>query len=174
MFGNYRRLLFYALAAVALAGLIFLLGDQVLARRPFPSGTRVIVKTVYDLCGHEVVDREGTPAELGALTPRELRYLYPRREGWQVEVKDRGVTVLRSLEELCEKCSRLTHLGEKGGFVAVIRGPAGVDGGVIRVTKTRVDSLPSELRRKAKDGILDLPDEETLLQILDSLEEESG
>lgn len=59
MFGNYRRLLFYALAAVALAGLIFLLGDQVLARRPFPSGTRVIVKTVYDLCGHEVVDREG-------------------------------------------------------------------------------------------------------------------
>lgn len=63
--------------------------------------------------------------------------------------------------------------GEKGGFVAVIRGRPALMG-VIRVTKTRVDSLPSELRRKAKDGILDLPDEETLLQILDSLEEESG
>lgn len=172
MFGKYRRLLFYAMATVALGGLIFLLGDRVLASRPFQAGTRVVVKTGYDLCGHEVVVRDGSPAELGAPTLRELRYLYPRRQGWQIKVKERNVTAFRSLEELCENCSRLTHLGEKGGFVAVIRGPVGVDGGIVRVTKTRVDSLPAELRRKAREGTLDLPDEETLLQILDSLEEE--
>ena len=40
------------------------------------------------------------------------------------------------------------------------------------MTKIRVDSLPAELRKEAKNGMLDIPDEETLLHILDSLEED--
>lgn len=172
MIGKYRRFLLCVITAVILSGAFFLLRDQALARRPFPSGTQVVVKTGYDLCRHEVI-KEASPPEMGVLTLRQLRRLYPSGEGWQAQVREKDVVVSRTLDGLCERCSRITHLGEKGGFVAVIRGPAGVEGGIVRVTKTRVEALPSELRRKVRDGALDLPDEESLLQILDSLEEES-
>lgn len=108
------------------------------------------------------------------LTLRDLRQLYPSGQGWRSSYGDHQVMVSRTVENLCDKCSEVTHLGEKGGFVAVIRGPAGVNGGIVRVTKFKTNSLPAELRLKAEKGLLDLPDEEALVQILDSLEESSG
>jgi hypothetical protein len=41
----------------------------------------------------------------------------------------------------------------------------------VRVTTIKTDILPEELRTKVEEGMLDLPGEEILLQIMDSLEE---
>ena len=170
---KYSRLLVYVLLAIVFVGGYYLWKEQVVTRRPLPEGIKILVQTDYNLCKHKGC-KETTPLELKVLTLHDLRQLYPSQEGWQSRREGNQVMVSRTLENLCEKCSRVTHLGEKGGFVAVIRGPAGVDGGIIRVTKIRVNSLPEELRGKIEKGLLDLPDEETLLQILDSLEENSG
>lgn len=171
MFNRYRRVLLYGITAVILVGASFLLWDQALARRPFPTGAQITVKTSYDLCRHEI-SKTLSSSEIGVLTLKELRSLYPSRDGWRAQVKAKDVVVARAVDGLCERCSQITHLGEKGGFVAVIKGPSGIDGEVVRVTKTRVEILPPELRLKVSAGTLDLPDEESLLQILDSLEED--
>ncbi|MGB4504014.1 MAG: hypothetical protein WBI44_03865 [Syntrophaceticus sp.] len=167
---KYSRLLIYGLLIIVFAGGYFLWQEQVVARRALPEGAKIFIKTNYELCKHEDC-KETSPLELKVFTLREIRQLYPSREGWQSHYEDNQVMVSRTLEKLCEKCSRVTHLGEKGGFIAVVRGPAGVNGGIIRVTKIKVNTLPQELRKKAEKGLLDLPDEEALLQVLDSLEE---
>jgi hypothetical protein len=170
---KYSRLLIYVLLVIVFVGGYYLWQEQVVARRPLPEGTKILVKTDYSLCKHEDC-KETTPLDLKVLTLRELRQLYPSDQGWRSSYGDHQVMVSRTVENLCDKCSMVTHLGEKGGFVAVIRGPVGVNGGIVRVTKFKTKSLPAELRLKAEKGLLDLPDEEALVQILDSLEESSG
>jgi hypothetical protein len=169
---RYSRLLFFGLLVIVFVGGYYLWQEQVVARRSFPEGTKILVKTEYSICSHEDI-KETTPSQLKAATLYDLRQKYPAQEGWRSSREGEQVTVSRTLEDLCEKCSRVTHLGEKGGFIAVVKGPVGVDGGIVRVTKTKVNILPQELRGKAEKGLLDLPDEESLLQVLDSLEEGS-
>lgn len=166
---KYYRLLFYGILVVVAAGGYYL-QQYAAASRPFPDQMKILVKTDYILCKHQNCS-EATPLALKVLTLHDLRELYSSQEGWRSRYENDQVIVSRTLESICPKCSRVTHLGEKGGFVAVIRGPAGVNGEIVRVTKIRVNSLPKDMRRKAQDGVLDLPDEEALLQILDSLEE---
>ena len=168
---KYYRLLLLLLLAVVCAAIYYLWQEQLVARRPFPDGTNILVKTEYTLCGHQE-QTETTAVDLKVSNLRDLRAQFLPQEGWRSRYEREQVAVSRTLEDLCQKCSVLTHLGEKGGFVAVVRGPVGVDGGIVRVTKIRVDSLPAELRKEAKKGMLDIPDEETLLHILDSLEED--
>lgn len=170
---KHSRLPIYILLVIVFAGSYYLWQEQVVGRRPLPEGIKILVTTDYNLCKHEDC-KETTPLDLKVLTLRDLRQLYPSDQGWRSSYGDNQVMVSRKLDNLCEKCSEVTHLGEKGGFVAVMKGPAGVNGGIVRVTKIKTNSLPIELRRKAEKGLLDLPDEESLMQILDSLEENSG
>jgi len=167
---NYRPLLLLLLIVIGI-GIYYLWQEQVVARRPFPEGMKVLIKTEYTLCGHRE-QTEKTATDLKVSNLRDLRAQFLPQSGWQSYYQGEEVVVSRTSEDLCKDCSVLTHLGEKGGFVAVIRGPAGVDGGIVRVTKIRVGSLPAELRKEAEKGMLDIPDEETLMHILDSLQED--
>jgi hypothetical protein len=170
MLNRYRRIFLYGMIGVVLVAASFLFWNQALARRPFPTETQITIRTDYELCSHEV-NKTVFPSEIAVSNLKQLRSLYPSRDGWRAQIKAKNLVVTRTVAGLCEKCSQITHLGEKGGFVAVIKGPPGVKGDVVQVTKTRVETLPSELRLKISTGTLDLPDEESLLQVLDSLEE---
>ena len=131
---RYSRLLFFSLLVIVFVGGYYLWQEQVVARRPLPEGTRILVKTEYSVCGHEDI-KETTPSQVKAATLYDLRLKYPSQEGWRSSREGEQVAVRRTLDNLCEQCSRVTHLAEK--------------------------------------GLLDLPDEESLLQVLDSLEEGS-
>lgn len=164
------RLLVFGLLIIVFVGGYYLWQEQVVVRRPLPDGTKILIQTEYNLCEHKE-SRNAAPVDLKVQTLLDLRQLYPSQEGWHSRFADEQVMVTRTLDDLCEKCSQVTHLGEKGGFVTVIKGPVGVEGEIVRVTTIETDILPEELRTKVEEGMLDLPDEETLLQIMDSLEE---
>lgn len=158
--------------AMALLGLALFLFQESNLRRPIPPGTGVVTKTVYSLCGHEVQQKSQLPLR-ERFSLLDLAALYPQSQGWRSDYNGREVVVSRKVEGLCPLCTRKTHLGSKGGFVSVVRGPAGVAGGVVRVTGIRLNDLPDRLRDEALQNRLDLPDEQALLQILDSLNEDS-
>ncbi|MDD4783737.1 MAG: hypothetical protein PHX16_08960, partial [Syntrophaceticus sp.] len=123
------RILVFGLLVVVFVGGYYLWQEQVVVRRSLPDGTKIHIQTEYNLCGHEE-SRDTAPVDLKVQTLLDLRQLYPSQEGWQSRFAHEQVMVTRTLADLCEECSRVTHLGEKGGFVAVIKGPVGVDGGI--------------------------------------------
>ncbi len=166
---GYRAVL-YLILLVAVAGGFRLLYQWILSGRAIPPETKIFSSTLYILCGHEDGATLNIPRK-EKLTLQDLRSLYPARDGWRVGYTGDEVKINRTRQALCPSCRNKTHLGKKGDFVAVIRGPAGVDGGIIRVTALRLSSLPPTVRTQAEKGELDLPDEKALLQILDSLEE---
>jgi hypothetical protein len=73
---KYSRLLIYVLLVIVFVGGYFLWQEQVVARRPLPEGTKILVKTDYSLCKHEDC-KETTPLDLKVLTLRELRGSQP-------------------------------------------------------------------------------------------------
>lgn len=170
MFRKESRFLISTFAFLVAVGSLYVVQQRAALQRPLPRGVKIFTKVVYETCGHQV-ENEVDLAEMEEVTPARLQKLYPSSQGWKMELSDERLVFSRVEEGLCEDCSRKTHLGEKGGFVAIIRGPAGVDGGVLRVTKIRVSSLPEELRNQVEKGCLDLSGEEELLQILDSYDE---
>lgn len=173
MISQRYRLVLLGLILVVLAGGFRILIEQVQLRRPIPPGTEIYSRTTYELCSHVETTKAQLPQKK-QLTLSDLRSLYPSQDGWRSELAEKEVDLARTIQELCPTCRKQTHLGCRGNFVAVVRGPAGVDGGVVRVTKIRVADLPSDLRKQAEQGMLNLPDETSLYQILDSLEENTG
>ncbi|MDH7577990.1 MAG: hypothetical protein QHH75_09245 [Bacillota bacterium] len=167
------RILLYGLILVAVAGSLRFLQEQVTLRRPLSPGTEISVSTVYALCNHEVKSRAELPQKK-EMSLLDLRQVYPPRQGWRSKFIGNTLIFTRTDEELCPACRKKTHLGEKGGYVAVMRGPAGINGGIVKVTNIKIISLPPELQERVRAGDLDLPDEEALLQILDSLDEGAG
>ncbi|NPV28408.1 MAG: hypothetical protein HPY58_01885 [Firmicutes bacterium] len=167
------RVLLYGFILVAVAGSLRLLQEQVTLRRPLAPETKISARTAYALCRHEVEFPAVLPGKKG-LALIDLQQVYPPREGWRSKFTGGGLVFTRTKQGLCPVCRKKTHLGEKGGFLAVIQGPAGVNGGVVRVTKIRISTLPPEFQKRARAGRLDLPNEEALLQILDSLDEGAG
>ncbi len=168
MLGKGFRVLLYGFILVALAGSLRLLNEQVTLRRPLSPETKISARTVYALCDHEVKSQVDKQKEMSLM---DLRKVYSPREGWRSRYIGKDLVFTRTEQGFCPACQKKTHLGEKGGYVAVVRGPAGIDGGIVKVTKIRITNLPSELQEQVRAGRLDLPDEEALLQILDSLEE---
>lgn len=165
-----RLLLFYAMMLLVLAGGIYLVRERIQLTRPLPVGTRVITSTVYSLCKHKVENGANLPNKKNYNT-LDLLSIYPANQGWTPSFAGGEVILAHMVNGLCPVCQNKSHLGEKGGFLAVIRGPAGVNGGIIRVTTMRLSSLPADYQKQAQQGMLDLPDEVALLQILDSLDE---
>ncbi|MGB9792100.1 MAG: hypothetical protein ACPLTR_05920 [Thermacetogeniaceae bacterium] len=166
------RVLAYFMLLVCIAGGIRLLQGGILSRRMIPPDMEIHTNTLYTVCGHE---REN-PVKLThreVLTVGDLLKLYPPKEGWKIEWLSGKIELRRQEEALCPSCQKKSHVGRKGDFVAVIRGPVGVDGGIIRVTPIKLSSLPQTIRKEVEKGTLDVPDEKVLMQILDSLEEET-
>lgn len=164
------KLVYYLIMLLVLAGGIYAAKERIQLARPLPAGTRITLKTEYSLCKHEVTGGARLPNKKNYST-LDLLGLYPSAQGWAPSFHNGEVILTRTVNGLCPTCQSKSHLGEKGGFLAVVRGPAGINGGIIRVTTIRLASLPADYQKQARLGTLDLPDELSLLQILDSLDE---
>lgn len=167
------RLVFYGVLLLVLAGCLYLGYMRILLERPLPAGTRVVIRTFYALSKSEV-DSSAVLPEKKDYSALDLIGLYPADQGWKLSLAGGEAILSRTLAGLSPDDQRKTHLGEKGGFLAVIRGPAGINGGIIRVTTIPLASLPPDYRNQAEKGTLDIPDETSLLQMLDSFDENSG
>ncbi|MGD0622057.1 MAG: hypothetical protein ABSA82_06310 [Thermacetogeniaceae bacterium] len=167
------QLMFYGIILLVLAGGLYLGWERVLLTRPLPAGARVVVRTFYTLSKREVDSSAGLPDKKACNTLDLLR-LYPAKQGWKLSFAGGEAIFTRTVDGLSPDDQNKSHLGEKGGFVTVVRGPAGINGGIIRVTTIPVSILPADYQKQAVQGTLDLPDEVSLLQILDSLDENNG
>ncbi len=160
------------LLLLVLAGGIYMVREYIQLSRPLPADARVITRTVYTL-DHQEVDGSAILLHRQGCSALDLLRLYPATQGWTLSFSGNDVILTHTVPGLSPDDMKKTHLGAKGGFVAVVRGPAGVDGGIIRVTIIRVSSLPPDYQQQALQGTLDLPDEVTLMQVMDSLNENS-
>lgn len=168
-----KRFLLLIFVIIAMAGSLGALYEQILLKRSF-SPNNITVSTLYTLCHHKIDNSNMNKLVRSDMTLKDLRHLFPSSEGWRYKVEGKEVIFTRIIEGLCNTCQQKTHLGVKGDYVAVIRGPSGVDGGVVRVTKVKLSGLPPELSSRLQTGKIDLPDEESLFGVLDSLDENYG
>jgi len=83
---KYYRLLLLLLLIVVGAGSYYLWQEQVVARRPFPEGMNVLIKTDYTLCGHQE-QTETTAVDLKVSNLRELRAQFLPQRGWESAMK---------------------------------------------------------------------------------------
>lgn len=125
-------------------------------------------RSYYSLCGH------WEPLNLGSFNKLTSEYLletFPKSQGWAIEDSGEKLLITKTINALCPDDENKRHLGQFQDFVAVIRGPVGINGGILEVTKIKVSSLPEHFRQQAKLGVLDFPDGQSLLEALDSMDE---
>ena len=128
----------------------------------------VEAQRLYDICGHT------EPLNLGSINNvsiNELQEKFPAEEGWNIEEEGNRLVLTQRLNTLCGKCERERHLGAFGEYVAVIKGPPGVNGGYLEVTNIKIKDLPPQWQEMVKKGRLNFPSAEKLLEALDSLDE---
>jgi len=125
-------------------------------------------KTVFTLCGHS------EPLNLGSFqwtSPDYLLENFPENQGWTVEDTGEKLMITKRINALCPADDSKRHLGRFGKYVAVIKGPVGIDGGILEVTDIALSSLPKHFREQAERGMLDFSDAQSLLEALDSMDE---
>lgn len=166
---RYRAILYLVLLVAVFLGLRFA-NEQAVLRKPIPSGTEISAQTTYTLCHHEVTEPVNMPVRQMSALSLEKSAL--AGVDWHPEYVGNKLILSRTAEGLCPADRKKSHLATKGEFITVVRGPAGIDGGVIKVTKIKVSSIPRDMQDEARAGKLNLPDGQSLLQILDSIEED--
>lgn len=125
-------------------------------------------RTLFSLCGH------WEPLTLGnfsGLTPENLRKDFPSSQGWHVEDNGEKIIITKEINALCPEDDKKRHLGSFGEYVAVVKGPPGIDGGIVEVTEIKLSELPQQFRVQAENGTLDFSNAQHLLEALDSLDE---
>lgn len=125
-------------------------------------------KSLYTLCGHSEPLNLG---DLSGLTQEQLKVNFPREQGWEIEDTEKKVVITKKIKALCPMDEKKRHLGSFGQYVAVIKGPPGINGGIIEVTDIKLSNLPEHFRKQAEQGILDFSSAQHLLEALDSLDE---
>ncbi|WP_227765820.1 hypothetical protein [Zhaonella formicivorans] len=124
----------------------------------------------YEICNHTVKEQEFKTI-LDDKRLAELKIQFPSEEGWSIESNLNSVRIERRIDELCPEDAEKRHLAAAGEFLAVFKGPVGVNGGLERITDIRIQSLPAEWQEKVYRGLLDFSSEAELLEALDSLDE---
>ena len=125
-------------------------------------------RTLYTLCSHS------EPLNLGnfsGITSEELLKTFPKSQGWIIEDNGDKLLVTKHVNALCPADEIKRHLGHFGNYVAVIKGPAGIDGGILEVTDIKLSDLPNNFRSQAQQGTLAFQSAQHLLEALDSLDE---
>lgn len=125
-------------------------------------------RSFYSLCGHwEPLNLEN----YHHVTSESLLDTFPASRGWSIEDLGDKLLITKNIKGLCPADENKKHLGKFGDFVAVVKGPVGVNGGIIEVTNIKLSNLPEDFRQQAESGTLDFPDGQSLLEALDSLDE---
>lgn len=125
-------------------------------------------RALYTLCGH------WEPLNLGSfskITSEQLLDRFPEEQGWHIEDTGEKLIITKHIKALCPADEEKRHLGRFGDYVAVIKGPPGIDGGIVEVTDIKLSDLPSDLRKSAEQGTLNFPNAQSILEALDSMDE---
>lgn len=122
----------------------------------------------YSLCNHwEPLNLEN----FQDVTSDNLLDTFPPDQGWSIEDAGNKLLITKNINGLCPADEKQRHLGQFGDFIAVVKGPVGINGGIIEVTDIKISGLPENFRQQAELGTLDFPDGQSLLEALDSLDE---
>lgn len=105
------------------------------------------------------------------MSEEELKKEFKEDDDWTVKDSGESIILTKKEDSLCPSCEKHRHLGTFGEFVAVIKGPVGVDGGVVEVTDIKISMLPQKWQKQIKKGELDFQSAEKLLEALDSMDE---
>lgn len=124
----------------------------------------------FQTCNHTVVLEEYKMAFTDA-NLAELQAKYPASDGWKTKSSNGLLIFQMDLEGMCPEDAAKRHLGVAGEYLAIFKGPVGLNGGLEKVTNIKVNSLPDEWREKVHRGLLDFASEAELLEALDSLDE---
>lgn len=125
-------------------------------------------RSLYTVCGHS------EPLNLGnfnGVTTEQLLKRFPAKQGWTIEDNGTKLIITKNINALCPEDDVKRHLGRFGQYVAVIKGPVGIDGGIVEVTDIKLADLPDQFRSQAEQGTLNFPSAQSLLEAMDSLDE---
>lgn len=132
--------------------------------------SKLVFGNLYSLCQHLIEQK--VPVDIYGLNVNELLRRFPPEEGWVVDnLNSNRIVIYQKVGGLCPEDALKRHLGSKGEYVAVFRGPIGISGGLERVTTIRLDKLPAQFKQKLINGQLDFSDENELMDALDSIDE---
>ncbi|GAW92724.1 hypothetical protein [Calderihabitans maritimus] len=132
---------------------------------------KLLFQEYYAVCEHTITKEKEDIQHLDGLSVNELQQTFSQEEGWTVYEAGDYIILSRQIEDLCPEDAKKRHLGAYGDYVAIIRGPVGIDGGVVSVTDVRIDSLPRPWQQQVREGTLNFGSVEELLEALDSLDE---
>lgn len=125
-------------------------------------------RTLYTLCGHW---KPLSLDDLDGVSPEQLKERFPSGQGWHVQDTGEKIIVTKDIKALCPEDGNQRHLGCFGEYIAVVKGPPGVNGGILEVTEIKLKSLPLSFQKEAEQGTLDFASAQSLLEALDSLDE---
>ena len=132
--------------------------------------SKIMYGTLFSLCQHLIEQK--LPADIYGLNVNELLKRFPPDEGWVLDnLNTNRVLLYQKVEGLCPDDTLKRHLGTKGNYVAVFRGPIGINGGLERVTTIKLEQLPPEFKLKLINGEMDFLNEDELMDALDSIDE---
>lgn len=132
--------------------------------------SKIIFGNLYSLCQHLIEQK--VPIDIYGLNVNELLRRYSPDEGWVVDnLNSNRIVIYQKVEGLCPEDALKRHLGSKGDYVAVFRGPIGINGGLERLTTIRLEKLPQQFKEKLIKGELDFSNENELMDALDTIDE---
>lgn len=156
------------------------------------SATTTIRQENSYLCNDvELIYQGPVSGELTGLTREDLNKKYPSGEGWTVDFRGDGLVVINhTLDDFCSRHKNYRHLGLYRNVLAVYQGPLGYDDKLLGLEeRKRLEQLPSDLREKLemaanygnlneiqRDALrseLEFPDETSLNNALENLDEYS-
>lgn len=146
-----------------------LMGAQTQTVGTIPENTLIKEEVYYTQCQH-LVQREILAGEIYPGADEDAL----RASGWALyhnSNSEQGITIFKNIDDLCPEDEHKRHLGVAGEYVAVLKGPVGVNGDLIEVLDVRIDRLPAEWQMKVKEGTLNFSSEQELLEALDSIDE---
>lgn len=158
---NYLELLSWALPVES----------QVENEKTIRPETPVVKEYAYTKCRHMVVNRLKA-GNLAGKTLAEIRKMYPSSQGYLVWISRDGKLIIhKRIEDWCPTDRHRVHLGINKGYVAVFRGPGGINDEVLRTTLIQADSLPEQMRRSIEAGVLEFDSEDEAYFVLENLDE---
>ena len=132
--------------------------------------SKIIFGNLYSSCQHLI--EQTVPVDIYGLNVNELLRRFSPDDGWVVDnLNSNRIVIYQNVEGLCPDDASKRHLGSKGDYVAVFRGPIGINGGLERVTTIKLDQLPQQFEQKLINGELDFANENELMDALDTIDE---
>lgn len=134
-------------------------------------GTAIQLKIHYKLCNHTETSLMERNEDWVGKQVNELSLRFPKEQGWKMERFNGSIVFSRDEMGLCPEDANKRHMGAAGEYIGIFIGPPGINGGLDKLTRIRVEQLPEHLKVLANSGRLEINREEELAQVLDGYDE---